>query len=223
MENWQLAFSTFHNFLPSLRKHVPTCQEHAAAEAEWRENLTVIDKVERALLVGSMFTVETTPFIFFWIFFFNRFYSGSRHFASPDLNTAGKRRLRSSLTTIQLKFSGALKPNCSGTCYGAQRAWKQNIKHENKTNPQLCSLVIGLLELLSCIAEYLHTLRVNNEQAEVGQEGCSCLFNRFTCHNSNNCGKNQTNKKKRPFLTIWMNVSSVYLLLHAGATASRSR
>lgn len=69
MENWQLAFSTFHNFLPSLRKHVPTCQEHAAAEAESRENLTVIDKVERALLVGSMLTVETTPFIFFLIFF----------------------------------------------------------------------------------------------------------------------------------------------------------
>lgn len=54
MENWQLAFSTFHNFLPSLRKHVPTCQEHAAAEAESRENLTSIDKVERALLIGSM-------------------------------------------------------------------------------------------------------------------------------------------------------------------------
>lgn len=167
---------------------------------------------------------KTTPFIFFSFFFFNRFYSGSQHFASPDLNTAGKRRLRSSLTTIQLKFSGALKPNCSGACYGAQRAWKQNIKHENKTNPQLCSLVIGPLELLSCIAEYLHTLRVNNEQAEVGQEGCLCRFNRFTCHNSNDCGKKQTNKQtKRPFLTLWMNVSSVYLLQHTGATASRSR
>lgn len=36
---------TFHNFLPSSRKHVPTCQERAATVAESRETLTVIDNV----------------------------------------------------------------------------------------------------------------------------------------------------------------------------------